>query len=44
MLVHQGVDRELGCAMLQGTQYTILNQLPIEKPLGDNCTSFQFFC
>ena len=29
-------------AMLRGTQYTTLNQLPIDKPLGDNC--FQFFC
>ena len=30
--------------MLRGTQYTTLNLLPIDKPLGDNCTGFQNFC
>ena len=29
--------------MLQGTQYTTLNQLPIDKSLTDNCTGFQTF-
>ena len=38
------LDNQTVLAMMNGRPYKELKELPIDKPLGDNCTGFQNFC